>query len=164
MLDVFRECLNHYKNFRLLIIGDGPEKTNLQTQCVEKGIAPYVSLIGKQVDVVPYLRALDAFLLTSLNEQMPMTILEAMSLAIPVVASKVGEIPRIITHGKEGLVFALCEKPAIYAQALLALRDPATRQALGSAARRKIVAAFQEEAMVESYRQVIEGRTHCELV
>jgi glycosyltransferase involved in cell wall biosynthesis len=99
---------------------------------------------------------LDAFLLTSVTEQMPMTILEAMALARPVVASKVGEIPRIITHGQDGMIFDLSKPPAVFANALLALRDPATRQVMGTAARQKILAEFQEGAMVDTYRQVIE--------
>jgi glycosyltransferase involved in cell wall biosynthesis len=85
-----------------------------------------------------------------------MTILEAMSLGLPVVASNVGEISRIIAHGVDGMVFDLSEPPATVARTLLTLRDQTMRQTLGTAARQKILAAFQQEHMVEKYRHVID--------
>jgi len=156
MLDVFQECINNDTNCRMMIIGDGQEKEKIARLCIEKHIEKYVRLVGKQENVIPYLGMLDAFLLTSVTEQMPMTILEAMALTRPVVASKVGDIPRIITHGQDGMIFDLSERPAVFAKALLTLRDPATRQAMGAAARQKVLAEFQEEAMVGTYRQAIE--------
>ena len=130
-------------------------KRQIARLCAEKHIEKYVTLVGKQENVIPYLGMLDAFLLTSVTEQMPMTVLEAMALARPVVASNVGELPQIIRHGQDGMIFDLAEQPATFARALLELRDPAKRYAMGAAARQKILAEFQEEAMVETYRQVI---------
>jgi glycosyltransferase involved in cell wall biosynthesis len=155
MLEIFSECVREDRNFRLLIIGDGQEKEKIKKICVEKCLEEYVSLIGKQESVAQYLGALDMFLLTSVREQMPMTVLEAMSLALPVVASNVGEMSRLITHGQDGMIFDLSETPATFAKALLRLRDTSQRQAMGVAARQKVVTQFQAETMVEKYRQVI---------
>jgi glycosyltransferase involved in cell wall biosynthesis len=159
LVETFTECVRTDPRFRLLIIGDGPERQHIGELCAAQNIDQYVHFVGQKENVIPYLRALDIFLLTSLREQMPMTILEAMSLELPVVASRVGEIPRMLTHGKEGLLFDLSEKSATFAGALLMLRDSRRRQEMGAAARQKILAEFQESVMVEKYRQVIEGHT-----
>jgi glycosyltransferase involved in cell wall biosynthesis len=113
--------------------------------------------MGQQHDVLPYLRAMDAVLLTSLREQMPMTILEAMSVGLPIVATNVGEIPRMVEDTKEGLIKDLNTSPEDFALSLLTLKDFATRRRMGKAARHKIVTAFPEEVMVQKYRDVIDG-------
>ena len=67
---------------------------------------------------MPYLRTMDMFLLTSLREQMPMTVLEAMAVGIPVVATRVGEIPGIIDDGVDGFVVELDAPIKVFVGAL----------------------------------------------
>ena len=65
--------------FRLLIVGDGPDRPRLRgALSVRQVFHPYIKFVGQQTQVLPYLRAMDVFLLTSLREQMPLTVLEAM--------------------------------------------------------------------------------------
>lgn len=161
MIETLRICLCEDNNVRMLIVGDGQERARIEQLCSEKQIRAYVTFVPKTANVLPYVSALDAFLLTSLREQMPMTILEAMALEVPVVVSKVGELPYILSHGKDGMLVDLAEPPAVFAQALLVLRDPARRRAMGTAARHKVVTAYQAEAMVEKYRTIFDGHGTC---
>lgn len=156
MLNIFAECVCIDKSSKLLIVGDGPERGYIEQTCREKNIDTHVLLVGKKQDVVPYLQAMDVFLLTSLREQMPMTVLEAMALALPVVATAVGELPYIIQTGQEGIVLGIHEMPEKFAMSLLELKDKQTRQSMGTASQKKIFMTFTEDTMVQHYQEVID--------
>jgi glycosyltransferase involved in cell wall biosynthesis len=157
MLEILGECVKRDKNIKLLVIGDGPERQNFEKKCQDKNLEKSVLLVGQKENVVPYLRSLDVFLLTSLREQMPMTILEAMAVALPVVSTDVGEVARLVQHGKNGMVWDVHAGPETFATSLLALRDKKTLQDMGEVSRRKIVTEFREESMVQHYQNVIDS-------
>jgi len=152
---IFEHCHSIDHHIKLLIVGSGPEKGRIGRLCHMKKIDPDVVLVGETIEVLPYLRAADVFLLTSYREQMPLTILEAMAVGLPVMASNVGEIPNIIADGKEGFLVGIGDGPQKLAHALLRLRDPAMLRTMGNAARAKIVASFQERDMVAKYQAII---------
>jgi glycosyltransferase involved in cell wall biosynthesis len=142
---------------RLLIVGDGPEKQRLETLCHQQGLQHAVVFTGQQDHVLPYLRAMDVFLLTSLREQMPMTILEAMAVGVPVVATRVGEVPHIVDDGINGFVRRLDDPVEAFVQPFVSLLSPARRQRMGEAARQKIIDSFQQQTMVQQYKDAIAG-------
>ena len=118
-------------------------------------------MVGQKSEVLPYLRTGDVFLLTSLTEQMPLTILEAMSVGLPVIASDVGEICTIIDDGKDGFLRNIQDGCEGFATALLRLKQTSERQAMSHAARSKIVHGFQEAMMVRCYQTLIDSlRNH----
>ena len=155
MLDVFEGCLKMDQRFRLVIIGEGPEEEGIRALCRHKGLTSFIRLIGKQDDVLPYLRALDMFLLTSVREQMPMSLLEAMAVELPIVAAAVGDIPGLIATGTEGFTFDLRVGSGAFSQALWSLTDEVTRRRMGRAARQKVVGAFSEGKMLQRYKELI---------
>jgi glycosyltransferase involved in cell wall biosynthesis len=156
LLDIFECCHNVDKAIKLLVVGDGPERQKIEQICMQKKIDASLFMVGRQFDVLPYLRAGDAFLLTSLTEQMPLTILEAMSVGLPVVASDVGEISKIIDDGQNGFVRNIRDGCEGFATALLSLKQSSNWQTMSRAARSKIVVGFQEAMMVRSYQTLIE--------
>jgi glycosyltransferase involved in cell wall biosynthesis len=87
---------------------------------------------------------------------MPLTILEAMGVGIPVVATRVGEVPYIIEEGKEGFIRDLHGPAAAFVPPLCSLLDASQRKSMGEAARKKVLARFQQEMMIQTYRQVIQ--------
>jgi sugar transferase (PEP-CTERM/EpsH1 system associated) len=141
--------------FRLLIVGDGPDRSRIEKRCHAVGIAPYVNFVGEQTDIRPYLLAMDVFLLTSLREQMPLTVLEAMAVGIPVIATNVGEIPYIIDHGINGFLQEARASPEVFVQALRSVLCPSQRKSLGDAARKKAVSHFKLDTMVRKYTSLI---------
>ena len=157
MLDIVYCCIKKDQSFKLLIIGDGSERQKIEAICRKKNIEEHVLLVGQQTDVLPYLRALDVFLLTSFREQMPMSALEAMSVGTPVVSSRVGEMTHLIKNGEEGFVRELEEGVDAFALLLLHIKNSKKLGKMRQAARNKIVTHFQDSIMVQKYNEVIAG-------
>jgi glycosyltransferase involved in cell wall biosynthesis len=157
LLHVFEYCRSVESHMKLLIVGEGPERPNIEQLCLQKSMQQSVIMVGEKLDVLPYLRAGDAFILTSVTEQMPLTILEAMSVGLPVVASDVGEIRYIIEDGEDGFLRSIGDGWEAFAEALLRLNEAAQRHAMGQAARAKIVTGFQETTMVQRYQTLIDN-------
>lgn len=155
MIRSIAACVRQEKRVKLLLVGDGPERQPIAELCQALQIQDHVILVGQTTDVLPYLRACDAFMLTSHSEQMPMTILEAMAMGLPVVASRVGEIPYIIEDGVDGFLLSPEASPETWAQAVLGIYRGSPRQAIGQVARRKVQAQYQEATMVQRYKQLI---------
>jgi len=162
LLEVFEYCYRSDRTVKLLIVGDGPEKPKIEQICQQKNIQAGLVMVGQRAEVLPYLRTGDVFLLTSITEQMPLTILEAMSVGLPVIASDVGEIRTIINDGQDGFLRNIqggCEE---FATALLRLKQTSQRRTMSQAARSKIVHGFQETRMVRSYQTLIDSFLHHE--
>jgi len=139
---------------QLVIVGDGPSRTALE-QCAEShGISRDVRFLGMRTDVYSLMTAFDIFVLPSLHEGVPMVLLEAMALGIPVVASRVGGIPEILEDRKEALLV-----PARNAEALataigsvagsIELRDELIRSA-----RARVQTQFSITASARSIRDM----------
>lgn len=156
MLDVFGRCTVHDYHFRLLIVGDGPERQHLETRCQTEGFHAYARFVGEQRQVLPYLRAMDVFVLTSLREQMPLTVLEAMAVGVPVIATRVGELPYIINNGTEGFIRDLNASVEEFVQPLCLLLCSSQRKTIGDAARQKVLGSFSHELMLQHYAKLIE--------
>src|SRR5262249_343746 len=110
---------------RLLVVGDGPQESNLRAQIVALGLDGRVTLAGRQDDVLPWLRALDVFVLPSTgSEGIPQALMQAMACELPVVTTAAGGIPELVENEKNGLVVA-AENPVALAEAITRLlRDP----------------------------------------
>jgi glycosyltransferase involved in cell wall biosynthesis len=91
---------------RLVIVGEGGERTKLEKLANELGISERVQLPGWQADVRGYFEAMDVFALSSYREGLPNVLLEAMALDVPVVATRVNGVPRLVQDGRNGLLVA----------------------------------------------------------
>ncbi|HPB30436.1 MAG TPA: glycosyltransferase [Candidatus Sumerlaeota bacterium] len=142
----------HHPDMTFLIIGDGPEKESLQKTIRERHLEPLVRLTGFVSDLEPIRAILDLFILTSLSEGFPISIMEALSAGIPVVATNTGGIPEMVEHEQNGL---LCPpgRPDLIAQNIISLvRDPVRRSVMGDIAR-KSARVFNIE---ESARRILD--------
>lgn len=92
------------KDLRLIIVGDGQERARIERMCVRCKVVDAVALVGHQRDVNPYFAISDVFVLPSHSEGSPNALLEAMMAEVPVVATAVGGVPEIVTHGREALL------------------------------------------------------------
>jgi glycosyltransferase involved in cell wall biosynthesis len=137
----------------LLVLGEGPEGPGLEHAARERGLTARVHRVGHRRDPGPDYRAMDAFLISSDTEQMPVALLEAMASGLPVVASDVGDVRAILPEAQGDLVV---ERDArALAAALGRLFTPGTdRGALGAGNRARVVERYSFEAMVAAYRAV----------
>lgn len=91
-------------SFRASLVGDGPDRPAIEAQLERLGLIQSVRLLGDRSDVPELLAASDVFVCSSRSEGMPVSILEAMAVGLPVVASAVGGVPELVDHGHTGLL------------------------------------------------------------
>lgn len=127
---------------RLQVVGDGPELEQLQGLARELGIERRVDFFGLCDDVEARIAASDVFVHPSWREAFGLTVAEAMACARPVIATRVGGIPELITDGENGLLVPPQQPEAIRAALERLLEDAELRTRLGAAARRTAEARF----------------------
>lgn len=138
----------------LVLVGGGPEQTNLEAQATALGIGQRVRFVGAVDDVRPYLRAADCFVLPSRSEGMPLALIEAMAIGLPCVATRVGGSRDLISPGETGLLVEP-EDPGELAAALdILLREDRMAAHLGAAARTAVLDRFTLRTEVARYMAV----------
>jgi len=121
----------------LLLAGQGPLADELAATHARLGLGEAVRLLGERQDVLDLLFASDVFCLASRHEGLPVALMEALAVGLPVVATSVGGVPELVDDGVEGLLVP-SDDPAALAAALGRMVDePATRGAMAAAARRR---------------------------
>ena len=132
--------------FRIVIVGDGPEREPLLRLASQLGISNQVTLTGFQRDTRPYYAMATVVAVPSHSEGSPNVVLEAMAAGLPIVANAVGGVPEILEEGVTGIMVP-ARNPAAMAQALQGvLRDPEMQHRLGSAARARSLSDYTPEA------------------
>ncbi len=148
---IMRKNHSQYENATLLIIGDGPLRSELSTQIESLGLAHVVSLLGSRDDIAEQLKNADVFVLTSNYEAMPMTVLEAMAAGLPVVSTNVGGVSNIVKDRETGFLVEaknpkqLADAMAMAASAERRVRDVAQK---GNA---MVLHQYSVEAMKSRY-------------
>lgn len=138
-----------------VIVGDGPERENLKLATHEARLEERVHFLGTRSDISEILSMLDLFALTSHNEANPVSILEAMSVGLPVVSTDVGSVSESVKHGETGYLAKAgdAEEIAHYWQELLC--NPSAAYKMGDAGRRHVVSNWSLESMVAGYEELI---------
>ncbi len=150
-LDRLRE---RQPGLRLFLVGEGAEQGNIQRQMTELRLDDRVRLLGARGDVPRLLQAADLFLLTSITEGIPLTLLEAMASGLACVATCVGGVAEVIVPNETGLLAPSGDPEKIACQLDRLSRDPALRQRMGQAGRQRVREQFTAEQMYASHRQL----------
>jgi glycosyltransferase involved in cell wall biosynthesis len=111
------------KPFRILMIGDGPERASIGARIQQLGLSGVVSLIGFQDDLNPYYTLADLLVLPSHTEGSPNVLLEAMAAGVPAVATRVGGVPDIAIEDETALLVAKGDSDAMAAAVGRLLED-----------------------------------------
>ena len=136
---------------RLLVVGDGADRSMLQKLIVEGGAGEASWFTGEQADVAPWLRAMDLFCLPSLAEGMSNAILEAMGCGLPVVALDNGVNAELVEAGKTGVILATPSVSDMAAAIERYFGDPGRCAVHGAAGRVRVVEHYSLEGMVRGY-------------
>lgn len=141
---------------RLLLVGDGPERARVEQMCRELGTCDRIIFTGNLPAVEEVLVGADLFLLPSETESFGLSALEALACEVPVIATDVGGLPEVVSHGETGYLFPVGEVDAMADAAIELLSDPERHRRFAQAARRQAVERFSQDAVVERYRGVYE--------
>lgn len=139
-----------------VIAGDGPLEQELKSLARELGIADRVHFLGFRGDTAKLLKAFDVFVLSSIDEGLPMAMLEAMASGTPVVVTAVGEVPRVIVDGRNGWLVEPRNVEQLAERLTMLLSDPARQAACAALARETVVRGHSQEAMGRKYCDVYE--------
>ena len=151
----FKTLREHNPQAHLIIVGDGPERERLESLSAEG-----IHLLGMRDDVAAILQSLDIFVLSSINEGISNTILEAMVAGLPIVATAVGGTPELIQSGNNGLLVPARDYSAFLDAVSCYLSNPELRAEHGHRNREIIEDRFSIGAMVSSYEEVWKRASH----
>ena len=144
-------------NWQVVLIGEGPERSRLETTIGELGLRERVKLLGHRDDVKDLLSQFEIFVLPSLSEGMSNTLLEAMAAGVPVVASDVGGNREIIDAGLSGLLFPSGNIEAAADAIRTLATDPQLRARMAAAGSDRAEQKFGMRVMLSAYEQLYRG-------
>jgi glycosyltransferase involved in cell wall biosynthesis len=136
------------KNVKLFIVGDGPQRENLEKLIKEKNLSDKVIMTGQRDDVPEILSDFDIFVLPSREEALGTSILEASSCGVPVIGSRVGGIPECVKEDKNGLLFEAMNVDDLKEKLLTLINDKEKLNFYKKNARKFIKENFSVEKMV----------------
>jgi len=139
------------RRLRLVLVGDGPMRGEIEGIIRAAGVEPLVWLAGERADVPEIMRGLDCFVLPSLAEGISNTLLEAMAAALPVIATRVGANADLMEEGLSGRLVPRADPQALADEMLGYLADPGRARRHGRAGRQIVERRFSLERMVGDY-------------
>ncbi len=137
------------EDVHVVVVGEGPCESQYREQATRLGLADGAIFTGYRRDVLELMRAFDILVMPTVDyEALGYVLLEAMSVGVPVIGTRVGGIPEIVHHGLTGLLVPPHDVPELAGALLRLLSDPVERRRLGQAARTRIEADFSMDTMV----------------
>ena len=149
MISAFGEIVHDYPGARLMLVGDGPSRNNLQKQTCELNLEQNVIFAGWQEQVEDYYSAADIFVHPSLWEGFGLVLLEAMSHHKPIIASSVSAIPEIVIHNETGILVPPGDSVALAKAMLRLCSDSGEREEMGRKGGERLARKFTVERMVD---------------
>ena len=144
-----------------VLAGEGPGREALEEKIIQHGLQGRVKLLGHQDDMAACYKGLNLYMNTSVHEGFPMSVLEAMSFGLPVIAARVGGFPEIIEDGEQGYLVADRSPASLAEKCLLLCRDNRLREVLALKARQRVVDFFSSESMTLKYFQLYKEVLTC---
>jgi glycosyltransferase involved in cell wall biosynthesis len=156
LLPAIRELCNYVEGLALILVGEGPDRPAIEGMVQRLGLQQNVLLAGRREDMAEVYAAIDVLVLPSLNEGLPMTVLEAMAAGKPIIATRVGAIPSVIRDGETGLLVAPRDTAGLRDAIALLLEDPHLGKRMGERARVWALQHYSSDAMAAKYLQLYE--------
>ena len=144
----------------LIIVGDGKEEQSLKQQATQLGIREQIHFAGFQGSPTEWMQMMDCLVQPSLTEGTPNTVLEALCLKLPVIASAVGGVPDLIVDGKNGLLVSAADVDQLTAAMKKMWLSPDLRGQLAAGAEdllQEYSPAYQRQRLIEVYDEVFRG-------
>jgi glycosyltransferase involved in cell wall biosynthesis len=144
----------------LCMVGDGPDRPQLEQRAHELGVMRDTLFLGYQEDVAPYYAAFDALVLPSSNEGTPVSAIEALAAGRPVVATRVGGVPDVVREGEDGFLVEAGDTEQLAERLVRLARDPQLRERMGEQGRERVLPRYAVDRLVDDvdrlYRTLLE--------
>ena len=157
LIDAAQPLARQFPDLRVLIVGSGPEADALEQRIEQRGLTETVKMIGRRRDIPDVLRAFDVGVSCSDFEGMPLSVLEYMEAGLPVVATRVGGVPDLISAGEQGLLVEPRDAGGLAAAIAELLSDPTRAAAMGNSGRRRRRAEFDLGRTVAEIERIYTG-------
>ena len=161
VLEAFRGLLDRNVDAYLMLVGDGPDRKQLERNAHDLGIGRRCLFLGYQDDVAGYYSAIDVLLLPSANEGTPVSVIEALAAERPAVATRVGGVPDVIRDGVDGYLVAPGDTEGLAERLTALARDPALRARMGAQGRARVLERYTVARLVDDidrlYRSLLAG-------
>jgi glycosyltransferase involved in cell wall biosynthesis len=154
LIDAMPFVLGRFPDALVFLIGDGSARQGLEERVQKLGIGGAVRFLGTRSDIPALLAAADIFALPSISEGMPNALLEAMGMGVPVVASSLGCVKEVVTHGESGYLVSPGDARALEESIVCLLENMDLRMRLGTAGRELVEKKYTLEQMCESYERI----------
>jgi glycosyltransferase involved in cell wall biosynthesis len=151
LLEAARTVLAVFPDTRFVLVGEGPSRAEWEALADRLGIAQNVIFTGVRREMPEVYASFDVLTLPSYEENMPMCLLEGMAAGAPVVATRVGAVPRLVLPGQTGLLLDPGDVAGLSAAILLLLGEPAEARRLGSNGQAHVTQCFSAEATARRY-------------
>ena len=156
---VLGELVERGVDARLLLVGDGPDRDDLERYAHELGVIRRCLFLGYQEDVARWYNAIDALLLPSVNEGTPVSVIESLAARRPAVATRVGGTPDVIRDGVDGFLVDPSDGEALAERLAELARDPQLRMQMGAAGRQRVLQRYAVDRLVDDvdrlYRRLL---------
>ena len=150
-VEILARVLQEHAKTRLVMVGDGSERTNAEHRARCLGIYDRCSFVGKQPKIVDYLSVADVLLLPSEQESFGLAALEAMACEVPVVASRVGGVPEVVVEGETGFLSEVGDVEEMANNAARLLADADLHRRMRQRAREVALSRYRTEIVIPQY-------------
>ncbi len=138
----------------LCMVGDGPDRDQLERRAQELGVVRDMLFLGYQEDVAPFYAAFDALVLPSGNEGTPVSAIEALAAGRPVVATRVGGVPDVVRDGEDGFLVEVGATDELAERLARLARNPALRKRMGEEGRARVLPRYAVDRLVDDVDQL----------
>jgi glycosyltransferase involved in cell wall biosynthesis len=160
LLEAARQVLDVVKDLKFLVIGDGPLRKPLEEKSEELGIKKHVIFLGQRKDIPELLMAMDIFVLPSIKEGLPIALLEAMAAKRPVIATRVGAIPKVIENKDTGILVEPKDIKGLRDAIMNLINDPERMNLLAQEGFNKVCTDFSSDEMGKHYLKLYKEITN----
>lgn len=149
VLSAFKGLRDRGVEATLCMVGDGPDRAQLERRAHELGIMRDTIFLGYQQEVAPLYAAFDALVLPSSNEGTPVSVIEALAARTPVVATRVGGVPDVVREGEDGFLVDTGDTDALAERLARLAADPELRERMGETARNRVLPRYAVDRLVD---------------
>ena len=154
LLKAAKKVIKEFPNTKFLLIGRGELEEKLKKEAQNLGIAPHIKFLGFRNDVKELLKIMDVFVLCSLSEGLPLSLIEAMASKVPVVCTNVGGIPEVIEDGINGFLVPVANSIILAEKIIYLLKNKTLSNNFTLYGYQKIKQQFSLQSMLDKYAEI----------